>query len=171
MAQPVDALGVPGPIEFMDTTYEFVWAGGNGQNFHQQEYLPAGQAVETYSDLFIIQLTTTDATPDAVAAAMVQSLNARKGTDPVVNHQLLRNDTTGEILLDFLISDTGANPIVVEWNAYRYVAVDAGVAVYAVSRRGYGDDAQGFLKGLKEWRIDTVNALAQAELPAVSPRP
>ena len=45
-AQAVDSLVVPGPVEFMGTTYEFTWAGGDEQGFFLQEYLPGGQAVE-----------------------------------------------------------------------------------------------------------------------------
>ena len=83
---------------------------------------------------------------------MVQSLDARKGTDPVVNHQLLRNDSTGEILLDFLISDTSASPIVVEWNAYRYVAVDAGVAMATTPRGSSAGSRTGASTPSTRWR-------------------
>lgn len=171
-AQHGDALGIPGPLAFEDTSYEFAWANSDGKGFYIQEYVPAGQKVETYTDMFLIQLIGSAPSPEAMATAMVKELDARKGTDPVVNHQIIRNANTGEVLLDFLISDTSANPIVVEWNAYRYVSLEAGTALFAISRRAYGNDgATAFLSGLKQWRPATIGALAQMALPPVTIAP
>ncbi len=168
LAQPADRLGIAGPIAFMGADYALAFSDTNGNGYFIQEYVPASQAVEAYADMFLVEIVAAGVTPAAAAAEKVNMLEGRKGTDPVVNHQILRNDATGEILLDFLISDTAASPIVVEWNAYRYVPMDEGVALYAISRRGYGDDATTFLGGLKDWRNDAIAALAQMALPPVS---
>ena len=109
----------------------------------------------------MIDLLTEGATPQSAAADMVAGLEQRKGSDPVVNFELLSNEATGEIILDFLLSDSSS----VEWNAYRYVPHGEGLALFAISRRGYGDGATEFIRGLGEWRRASIEALAMMELP------
>ena len=113
----------------------------------------------------MIDLLTEGATPQSAAADMVAGLEQRKGSDPVVNFELLSNEATGEIILDFLLSDSSSGTIIVEWNAYRYVPHGDGLALFAISRRGYGDEAVEFIGGLGEWRRASIKALALMELP------
>jgi hypothetical protein len=92
----------------------------------------------------------------------------------VVNYDVVRNDATGEIILDFLMSDTGTGEVIVEWNAYRYAPLgeEGGVALYAISRRAYGEDgARAFLKALKQDRPPAIDALAAFDAPKVMPAP
>lgn len=101
----------------------------------------------------------------------METLAARKEIDPVVNHEIIHNEATGEVLLDFVVSDLSLDPIVVEWNAYRYLPLTEGegVALVAVSRRGYGEDgARDFLGGLGTVRAEAINALATFDIPAIS---
>lgn len=162
-----DAIGIAGPISFEDTEFELAWTSNPSATYFKQEYLPAGEKVETYSQMFMVDVLTEGATPQSAVAEMLASLEARKPNDPVVNHAVMANEETGEIVLDFLMSDS-SNQIVVEWNAYRYVPREEGLVLYAISRRGYGDQATGFLRDLGQWRMDTVTELATMELPAVA---
>lgn len=73
-------------------------------------------------------------------------------------------------LLDVWPARSGDGKLIVEWNAYRYTRMEGdGVGLFAISRRGYGDEARDFLSGLAEWRADTINALAQFKTPTLSP--
>ncbi|WP_116652827.1 hypothetical protein [Pelagibacterium sediminicola] len=75
------------------------------------------------------------------------------------------------MLFDFLVSDLGADPIVVEWNAYRYMPLSEGegVALFAVSRRSYGEEgARNFLGGLGAVRSEAIATLATFDAPMVS---
>lgn len=171
----MDFLGVPGPISFAGAEYEMDWSTRNETGYYNQEYLPAGQELETYTEMFMVQAVTSGATPESAAAAMVSDLNRRKGNDPVVNYEIIQNDATGEIILDFVLSDSSTGTTIVEWNAYRYAPLDDsgdGVALYAISLRSYGDDgAREFLTGLKTVRPEMIDALAQFEAPALDPVP
>jgi hypothetical protein len=173
-AQPVtDMLGVPGPIRFQDTDFALAWGSRPFPTYFKQEYVPAGERPEHFNQMFMIE-ADTNATPQTAAAAQVDMLKKRKGTDPVVNYGLIRNDATGEIILDFLMSDSGGGEVIVEWNAYRYAPLGkaGGVALYAISRRAYGEDgARAFLKALKDNRPPAINALAAFDAPKLTPAP
>ncbi|MGQ4274428.1 hypothetical protein [Terrihabitans sp. B22-R8] len=165
-----DRLGVPGPVSFDSKAYALAWSAQPSPAYFKQEYVPAGQSVKTYTDMFLIEAVAQKIRPVDAASSQIATLNGRKGSDPVVNYDVVRNDRTGEVLLDFVISDLKANPVIVEWNAYRYVPLKGrdGVALYAISRRAYGEaDAKTLLQGLQTWRSKTINALAGFEAPPV----
>jgi hypothetical protein len=162
-----DAIGILGPITFEETVFTLAWTSHPTETYYKQEYLPKGQAPESYAEMFMIDVLTEGATPESAAADMIAGLEQRKAGDPVVNYDMVANDATGELILDFLLSDTSTGTVIVEWNAYRYVPHGDGLALFAISRRGYGDDATGFIGDLAEWRTSSIEALATMELPEV----
>lgn len=163
-----DLLGAPGPLTFEETEFAFAWSGAT-ETEAIHEYLPAGQTLENYEEMFIIRTAITDNTPLVAAQNMTAGLEERRGTDPVLNYDLIENKASGEVVIDFLISDSSSGTIVVEWNAYRYAPLDGGIVGYAISRRGYGEDgATAFLTALKDWRQDAITELATMDLPEVA---
>ena len=165
-------LGVPGPIVFADAEFALAWSSEPSGGYYKQEYVPAGQEVETYAAMFLIEAVTSGATPRDAAKAMAASLDQRKAVDPLVNYDMISNDATGEIILDFVLSDSTTGTTIVEWNAYRYAPIgEDGVALYAISVRGYGDDgSRDLLSKLKATRAKYIDALAQFEPPALTPQ-
>ena len=164
-----DAIGAPGPIVFEDVEFALAWTSHPEETYFKQEYVPAGQTVEQFEDMFMIDVLTNGTTPEAAAAVMIKGLGERKGSDPVVNYDVLRNEQTGEIILDFLLSDSSSGTMIVEWNAYRYAPLEGGLVLYAISRRGYGEEgAKALLTGLKERRQSAINTLAQMDVPEIS---
>lgn len=171
MAQE-ELLGIPGPITFEGTDFELAWTSHPGPTYYKQEYVPAGQVVEAYIQMFMIDVLTEGATPESASANMILGLEDRKANgDPVINYDIISNEATGELILDFLISDTSSGEIIVEWNAYRYspTADGAGLTLFAISRRGYGEDgATQFLEGLTSWRETSIQELAIMDLPPIT---
>lgn len=162
-----EALGIPGPIVFEETTFDLAWTSHPSETYYKQEYLPTGEAVENYSQMFMIDLLVEGANPEAAAADMIAGLEQRKASDPVVNFDMIANEATGELILDFLLSDSSTGTVIVEWNAYRYVPYGDGLMLVGISRRGYGDEASGFIADLADWRTSSIEALAVMELPEV----
>lgn len=162
-----DAVGIPGPIVFEDTAFALAWTSQPSQTYYKQEYLPEGEALESYAQMFMIDVLVEGATPESAAADMIAGLEERKSGDPVVNFAMVANEAAGELILDFLLSDTSGDTVIVEWNAYRYVPYGEGLALFAISRRGYGDDATGFIRELSGWREGSIAALAEMALPEV----
>lgn len=102
----------------------------------------------------------------------MKSLNQRKASDPLVNMSVIKNDKTGEVLLDFIVSaKSERGETIVEWNAYRYASRGrAGLLLFAVSHRAYGSqDARTFLAELKRVRPAQIDRLAKAPLPEIKP--
>jgi hypothetical protein len=118
--------------------------------------------------MFMIDVLTEGQTPEGAAAAMISGLDERKATDLAVNYDLIENKATGELILDFLLSDASSGTVIVEWNAYRYVPFGDGLALFAISRRGYGEETTPFLTALKAWRQSSIEALATMELPEIA---
>lgn len=172
-ADAVDRLGVPGPIKFAGTVFSLAWSSQPSETYYKQEYVPTGQRVEAFKDMFLVEVAAGSMRPADAAAAQMRMLDQRKGSDPVVNYSILHNEKTDNVLLDFVLSDLEADPVVVEWNAYRYVPLKGGqgVALYGVSRRAYGEaDAKAMLQGLAKVRDATLDQLASFDVPAVDIR-
>ncbi|MHA6690908.1 hypothetical protein [Devosia sp. A449] len=175
IAQDVtDYLGVPGPIAFGDTDYLLAWSSQPDGQYTKQEYLPAGQTPEAYDSMILVEFLAADLTPLAMASAQVELLNDRKQTDPLVNMDLIENEATGEVILDFIVSTKDENgEYIVEWNAYRYANAESsdgqiGGLLFAISHRAYGNDAaKEFLGTLKGFKGTQMQALATAALPAL----
>jgi len=165
----VEALGVPGPIEFMGDAYALSWTSHPAPDYFKQEYLPEGQQSGSYTAMFMIDAVTSEATPQAAANGQIAGLEQRKATDPMVNYSQITNAETGEVVLDFLLSDSSGDTHILEWNAYRYAKLGDGVALYAISRRAYGDDGDAFLAELGKIRQDNVAALTALDLPPITP--
>ena len=55
-----DFLGAPGPILFDGKSYELAWTARPSENYTKQEYVPAGQAVETYDQMLLVERLTGD---------------------------------------------------------------------------------------------------------------
>lgn len=162
-----DAIGIAGPISYEGTSFDLAWTSNPAATYFKQEYLPEGETLEAYGQMFMVDVLTDGATPESAAADMIAGLEQRKAEDPVVNYAMVANDATGELILDFLVSDTSSGDVIVEWNAYRYVPYGDGFVLYAISRRGYGEEAGDFIGGLADWRGASIEALATMELPAV----
>ncbi|HZF97091.1 MAG TPA: hypothetical protein VEY92_02400, partial [Pseudoxanthomonas sp.] len=98
----------------------------------------------------------------------VESLKAREGSDPMVNHEVIVNGAGDMILLDFLMSAPGADGrLVVEWNAYRYEPYAGGSMVTTISRRAYGEEVDNFLRNrlrsLRTADVATLSAMPSLE--------
>ena len=164
-----EAIGVPGPIVFEGTSFELAWTSHPTDTYYKQEYVPEGQVVEAYAEMFMVDVLTQGPSPHETVAAFAAELDKRKATDPLVNYSVLENPETGEMLFDFLLSDSSSGTLIVEWNAYRYTPLGDGLSLFAISRRGYGEDgAKSFLAQLPDWRQASINALAELELPEIS---
>ena len=140
--------------------------------YYKQEYLPPGQTSERFQRMVSIEAIVRGVDVNGAVAAQIKMLNKREATDPSVHFAVLRNPKSGEIILDFIVSAQNSN--IVEWNAYRYAALQgkggkSGVLLFGISRRAYGGDTTNFLRGLKSARPAGINALAKYPLPVIRP--
>lgn len=161
-----DYLGVPGPLEFNGTTFHLAWSANPNQNYFKQEYLPSGQTLAEFRDMMLLEAVSGSISVSEASSMKINELKERKSFDPNVNYDIIRNESTGEIIVDFIMSDNN----VIEWNAYRYSSLSnvsgiEGVYLMAISRRAYGNDINEFLVKLKEQRPGDIEALSKMTLP------
>jgi len=173
-AQTTDYLGLPGPITLGDDSFALAWSSRPADNYIKQEYLPTGETPDSYSRMVLVETVTGGVEVMDAVRAQTETLTQRKETDPLVNMEVIRNEATGEALLDFIVSSRNeAGEYVVEWNAYRYAPLapgedGPGVMLFGISHRASGNDAaKAFLQELPTLRPARIEALAGAPLPEV----
>lgn len=167
-----DYFSVPGPLQFNKETYRLSWSAHPSATYYKQEYLPAGQTSDKFTTMLLLEVATGDFTLADLVKAKTAELDQRKKTDQTTNYAVIQNPTTGEYLLDFVISQgTGATSIV-EWNVYRYSKLKdkagaKGVQLMGYSKRAYGDTGTAFLKQLKTARTADINTMSTYKVPEV----
>src|SRR6516164_9955548 len=171
----IDYLSVPGPISINQSNYDLAWSSHPKDNFYVQEYVPAGETPEHYSNMILLQVFIGSKSAKDVVDALVKIIEERGRTDPIVHHKLFQSAAgKDEYLIDFLQSE-GPAAEVVEWNAYHYKTFTdksgrTGVLLFGISRRAYGEQVRPFLIGLKTERIKLRNALSAYPLPEIAVR-
>lgn len=95
-ADPTDRIGVPGPIRFGDTEFALQWVSNPSPELYKQEYVPAGQRVERYDSMLLIDVRPAGADLAQTARAMIEQIEARKARDPVANVEVLVNEAGDE---------------------------------------------------------------------------
>ena len=170
---PIDRIGVKGPITFDDVSYNLAWSDHPHEKYYVQEYLPAGETVERFNQMLTIHLFDQSVKPKNGVNQKVAELNERKKSDPVCNYAVMESPDGKDFLLDFLLSDSKDGRLrIVEFNAYKYKQIEIGdrkaLLVFAYSKRAYDDEIEPFLKGLKEERMKHLQQVIKAELPTVT---
>ena len=114
--------GIPGPVGFGDRQFALAWSSAPRPGYVKQEYLPAGQAPDNYESMLLIEVLDGPADIKGAVSSQVSSLNSRRGQDPLFNMQLIGKESSGEVLLDFLIGGRSRDGrSIAEWNGYRYL--------------------------------------------------
>lgn len=169
-----DILGVPGPIGFDGRDYFLAWSSRPSQAYIKHEYVPEGQRPENYESMVLLEFLAGGLKPIDLARSQIESLNARKPSDPLVNMDMIQNPATGEVILDFVVSSKDdKGEYIVEWNGYRYASVTDGKGtpggmLFGISHRAYGNDAaRTFLTGLREFKAGQIKALSSMKLPSL----
>jgi len=169
-----DYFGIPGPLQFGKASYFLSWSAHPANNYFKQEYLPANEKPDTYSNMMMIEVATGAIALGDIVKTKLNELEQRKKTDPLCNYQLIQNPKTGEYLLDFIMSvSAGGTTTIAEWNVYRYTKLpdQKGILLFACSKRSYGAAIPSFLRLLKTKRANDVNTLSACSLPAIKIKP
>jgi hypothetical protein len=169
----IDYLSVPGPISINQLNYDLAWSSHPKDNFYIQEYVPAGETPEHYSNMVLLQVFIGSKSAKDVVDPLVKIIEERGRTDPIAHHELFQSAAgKDEYLIDFLQSE-GPAAEVVEWNAYHYKTFTdksgrTGVLLFGISRRAHGEQVRPFLIGLKTERIKLRNGLNAHPFPDIS---
>lgn len=166
-----DHLGIPGPIKVGNKDYVLSWSSNPQPGYFKQEYLPSGANPQTYDSMVMVEFFTTDLPLNKVIAAQTAMINKRKATDPIANMAIFKNEKTGDVVLDFLLSSRDKNgEYIIEWNGYRYAEGKfkdkRGSVLFALSERAYGNEASKvFLQKLKDFKASRIRDLTNTAVP------
>ncbi|MGC4104407.1 hypothetical protein [Ferruginibacter sp.] len=168
-------LNVPGPVVFEKTSFRLDWSAHPSPDFYKQEYLAKGDTTGKYKTILLLDVIVGDVNIKDVVAQKTAELKRMKETNPMVNFESFGNPTTGEYMLDFLLSANSADGkyvTVVERNVYRYKTFTdksgkKGILLFGVSTRSYGNDIDAFLLALKNNKKDLVNQVAKFTIPEI----
>lgn len=170
----INYYGIPTELTFNQLSYKLSWSTHPNDFYYKQEYVANGQNAEHYNDMMIIDFLITELTVKDVVGTQIKSLLERKQTDKICNYEVVKNQQTGEYILDFVMGEGNDDRIdITEWNAYHYKSyIDKnghkGVLLFGVSRRAYANETNIFLKKLKKYRPEIINKLAAYPVPEIN---
>ena len=87
----IDYLSVPGPISINQSNYDLAWSSHPKDNFYIQEYVPAGETPEHYSNMVLLQVFIGSKSAKDVVGALVKIIEERGRTDPIAHHELFQS--------------------------------------------------------------------------------
>ncbi len=167
-------LNVPGPITFGQKAYSLSWSSHPTAAFYKQEYLVKGDSAEKFHSMLLIDVTTNNAQIKEVVAAKLDEIKQIKAGNPLVTYESFGNASTGEYMIDFMLTaNDGAGKLsIAERSLYRYVVLKgkpgkSGVLLFGISHRAYGNDIQAFISSAKTNKSKLQNELLQFKMPAV----
>lgn len=173
-AEPVDRIGVKGPLTFNKATFKLAWTSKPSDNYYIQEYLPNSETSDHFNQMLSIFLLVADIKTNDAVQQKIKELNERKKTDPTCNYIVNQSPDGKEYMVDFVLGENKNDKMdVEEFNIYRYKQIDLGdkgkaLLVYAYSKRAYGNDITPFLKNLKPDRINLLNIMSASEIPTIT---
>jgi len=168
----------PQSVRFNNTAYSLAFQQHPMPGYSQYAYLSKGDKFPYYRHILMLEWLVNDLTVEEMVESQIEMLDQRKEDgDLTVNYRLIKNEASGEYLLDFVLSnDDPKVGGITEWNAYRYVPYtdddgEEGGMIYGYSARGYGaDGGRNFLLGLNKQRASITQALAGSEVPKLGER-
>ncbi len=97
-------FSVGNPLKYCGEKYYLSWSANPQENYFIQEYLPKGETLAQYNQMFTVSVIFGDWTPSDAIQAKIAELDKRKNTDPMTNYIVVEND--GDYILEFIVSDT-----------------------------------------------------------------
>lgn len=170
---PIDRLGIKGPIEFNKTNFKLSWTAKPNDNNYVQEYLPNAEQPDKFNHMLTVHLFLTENETKDVVQKKIEWLENRKTTDKLCNYVVNESPDGKEFMIDFLVGDSkGDKMTVAEFNIYRYSQVDLGnnkkgILIFFYSERSYGDEIPTFLNGLGQERTKYLNEMISTEMSPI----
>lgn len=172
----VDRMGVRGPLKFGGKQYGLFWSDQPNGTYRIQEYLPAGQTLESFRQMLTLHVFDVELEVRDAVEQKVRELKARQKTDPLCNYLVTTSPDKKEHMVDFILSDTKSedvDPTIVEFNVYRFKKVEyadgkKAILVFAFTERAYNDDIVNYLDELRDKRMEYLSEMIETEMPVIS---
>jgi len=172
--QPIDRIGVKGPLEFDSTNFHLVWSDKADFNYFIQEYLPEGENVESFNQMLAIHFLETDIGLEKAVGLKINELKEREKTDPLVKYKIFKNADKTEYIIDFIVGEhEGEYTNIIELNFHRYKEINLSkkrkaLILFAYSKRAYKNDTYTFMQNLASYREKYLKEITSTTLPEVT---
>ena len=83
-------------------SHALTWSANPSSGFYKQEYIPAGDNVNKFKSMVMLDLSLGNFILKDIVGAKIAELKKMKATNPLVNYEMFQKN--GEYLLDFLLS-------------------------------------------------------------------
>ena len=160
-------------IKYCGTNYFLVWSAQPQENYFVQEYLPKGESLDHYNQMFTVSVIFWDRAPLEAVQAKIAELEQRKKTDPITNYMASENN--GEYILEFIVGDSSdgkMNAVEVDIHYYKQMTINGRNAsvLSFYSRRAYGDDIMPFIQSIPEKRNAWYEGMSDLKLNPIFPK-
>ncbi len=167
-----DYLHVPGPLTYGQKEFFLSWSSHPSAQYYKHEYLPKGENPDRYDQMIMLELALGDFDPKAIAMEKANGIESRKGTDALAAYTISTDSKTGELLLDFMLSEGTGDGTIAEWNSYRYKPYvgpggEKGITLFALSKRGYGSAVSKFAAEIASQRKQLIAAFGSVPYPEI----
>lgn len=169
--QPIERIGLKGPIEFKKTPYYLAWSDKPNATYYVQEYLPKNETVERFNQMITVNVFVMDVSVEEGIQQKVLQLTKRKETDRVCVFNVIKSPDPKDSILDCVLSlEKDGELDVAEFIIYRYKQIELenhqkALLIYSYSKRSYGKDIPAFLKNVSSERSKLLNMMMTKELP------
>ncbi len=166
-------FNVGNPIKYCGTKLSLVWSAQPQENYFVQEYLPKGESLEHYNQMFTVSVIFWDRTPLEAVQAKISELEQRKKTDPITNYLVAENN--GEYILEFIVSDSNngkMDTVEVDVHYYKQMTINGRNAAVLCfySCRAYGDDIKPFIQSISEKRNSWYEGMSNLKINPKFPK-
>ena len=166
-------FNVGNPIKYCGTKFSLVWSALPQENYFVQEYLPKGESLDHYNQMFTVSVIFWDRTPLDAVQAKIAELEQRKKSDPITNYTVAENN--GEYILEFIVgdsSDGNMNAVEVDVHYYKQMTINGRNAsvLSFYSCRAYGDEIMPFIQSIPEKRNAWYEGMSNLKLNPKFPK-
>lgn len=169
-------LNLKVPVNINRTNFQLVWSAHPTKEYYKHEYLEKGDTLPNYRRMVLVEaIKDPNLTIEQVAGRKVEEIKRLKANNPIVNYNVFTKN--GQMIIDFLLSENNPDGTIkiIERNVYKYGGFKdkfgkTGVQLFGVSDRAYGEDAERFLKELKENKDVLVEQVANYVIPEMAIR-
>jgi hypothetical protein len=171
--QPIERIGLKGPIEFNKMQYSLAWSDKPNATYFVQEYLPKNETVERFNQMITVNVFVMDVSVEEGIQQKVVQLNKRKETDKVCVFNVTKSPGPKDSILDCVLSLEKDGVLdVAEFIVYRYKQIELenkqkALLIYSYSKRSYGKDIPAFLKNVNLERTKFLKTMMAKELPKI----
>ncbi len=167
-----ERLGVSGPLQFNKTSFHLAWSDKPNETYYVQEYMPTGENPEHFNQLLTINLFNRLVPIEDAVKQKAYELTERKKIDATCNFAVTKSKDGQEYMIDFILSEGTGDKAITEFNIYHYKQIETSdkkqaLAVYAYSKRSYGNSIPLFFKNLQAERPALLQAMSAAPIPDI----